>query len=282
MLELAPDLVGMLTLGLSDPPAVAEAGASVQTGIGAIVVALVTLTALEVVLGIDNVVVLAVLAGKLPEKERPKAMRTGLAMAMLMRIVLLFAITWVMQLDAHKLFTALGHEFSAKDLVLVIGGTFLLGKATWEIHHHVEGPSHEEFAKASKRRSFWGVIVQVMLMDAVFSIDSVITAVGMTEGMGNETARLWVMISAVVIAVGVMMVFATAIARFIDKHPTVKVLALAFLVLIGLLLVVDGVGHHVPRGYVYSAMGFSLFVEMINMWARANRKKRLEAKAAAG
>lgn len=222
------------------------------------VMALLALTALEIVLGIDNVVFLAILANKLPEHQRALARRIGLIMAMVGRIVLLFFISWLMGLEA-TVFSVFGMDFSGRDLILLGGGLFLLGKATWEIHESLEGHTspHASAAKVATA-SFTSVIAQVLLMDLVFSIDSVITAVGMTD-------YLWVMVTAIVIAIGVMLVFAGAIARFVERHPTMKMLALSFLLLIGVLLVAEGLGQHIERGYVYFAMGFSLFVELLNL-----------------
>ncbi len=225
-------------------------------------IGLLTLTALEIVLGIDNIVFISILAGKLPPEQQPKARRYGLLAAMGARILLLFSISWVMQLE-DKLFSVLGHGVSGKDLILILGGLFLLGKSTYEIHERLEGESHHQ-AKV-KAVSFAAVITQILLLDMVFSIDSVITAVGMVQWLG-------VMILAVVIAVGVMMAFAEVTARFVEKHPTVKMLALSFLLLIGFSLVVEGVHVHIPKGYIYFAMGFSIFVEMLNLKIRGRSK----------
>jgi predicted tellurium resistance membrane protein TerC len=222
-------------------------------------VALATLTVLEVVLGVDNVIFISILAGKLPEDRQQSARRIGLIAAMLMRIALLASIAWIVKLTA-PLFSVLGHDFSGRDLILLLGGLFLLGKATYEIHDKLEG--EEGHASAKVAASFTGVIVQIMLLDIVFSLDSVITAVGMADDLG-------VMITAVVIAVGVMMLAAEAISAFVEKHPTVKMLALSFLLLIGVSLVADGFHQHIPKGYIYFAMGFSVFVEMINLRVRA-------------
>ena len=225
-------------------------------------VALATLTALELVLGIDNVIFIAILADKLPEEKRARVRRVGLLLAMLMRIVLLFFITLILSLDKSKLFTAFGHDFSGKDLVLVAGGLFLLGKATHEIHNKLEGAeSHEKTSPA--RVSVAGVIMQILLLDLVFSIDSVVTAVGMVKA-----EWVTVMMIAVVISVLAMLALAGVISRFVSQHPTVKILALSFLLLIGMTLVADGTGHHISKGYVYFAMGFSIFVELLNMRLR--------------
>jgi len=223
--------------------------------------ALLTLTALEIVLGIDNIVFIAILSGKLPPEQRNKARQIGLLGAMLMRIALLLSITWIMSLT-KTLFTLFGHGFSGRDLILLIGGLFLIGKSTHEIHARLEGEGAEGGVKRVGA-SMTSVIIQIMLMDIIFSLDSVITAVGMAES-------IYVMIAAVVIAVLVMMVFARAISEFVERHPTIKMLALSFLLLIGVMLVADGFGKHVEKGYVYFAMGFSLFVELLNL--RAKRK----------
>ena len=220
------------------------------------VVALLTLTSLEIVLGIDNVVFIAILTGRLPPEKQKKARFIGLSLAMLMRIGLLLAITWIMTLTT-PLFELFGEEFSGKDLILILGGAFLMAKATYEIHHMFDAHAHDE-ARPARHSSFAVIIVMILALDLVFSLDSVITAVGMAE-------EIWVMVAAVVIAVLVMMIFAGPIARFVARHPAMKTLALSFLLLIGLTLVLDGVGQHVPKGYIYSAMAFSLFVELLNL-----------------
>jgi predicted tellurium resistance membrane protein TerC len=221
-------------------------------------IALVTLTVLEIVLGVDNIIFISILSGKLPQHEQAKARRTGLLLAMLMRIALLFSIAWVTRLT-EPLFAVFGHGVSGRDLVLILGGLFLLAKSTHEIHDNLEGEGPHGEARAVA--SFAGVLVQIMLLDIVFSLDSVITAIGMAD-------QLSVMVLAVMIAVGVMMVAAGPIGRFVERHPTVKMLALSFLLLIGMSLILDGVGQHVPKGYVYFAMGFSVFVELINLRVR--------------
>jgi predicted tellurium resistance membrane protein TerC len=221
-------------------------------------IALVTLTVLEIVLGVDNIIFISILAGKLPQNQQDKARRIGLLLAMLMRIALLFSIAWVTRLT-EPLFPVFSHGVSGRDLVLILGGLFLLAKSTHEIHENLEGEGPHGEARAVA--SFAGVLVQIMLLDIVFSLDSVITAIGMAD-------HLSVMILAVMIAVGVMMVAAGSIGRFVERHPTVKMLALSFLLLIGTSLILDGVGQHVPKGYVYFAMGFSVFVEMINLRVR--------------
>jgi len=222
-------------------------------------IALATLTALEIVLGIDNVVFISILAGKLRPADRARARRVGLSLAMIMRVGLLLSITWVMSLTA-PLFAALGQEISGRDLILVGGGLFLLAKSTFEIHDKLEG--EEGHGSAGVVASFAGVIVQILLLDVVFSLDSVITAVGMAEDVA-------VMILAVIIAVVVMLVAAGSISDFVERHPTVKILALSFLLLIGVSLLAEGFDQHIPKGYVYFAMAFSLFVEMINLRMRA-------------
>ncbi len=222
-------------------------------------VALLTLTGLEIVLGIDNIIFIAILAGKLDAPLQPRARRTGLLLAMITRILLLFGISWVTRLTA-ELFSVIGHPFSGRDLIMLVGGLFLIGKATFEIHHKMEGPSGKEsMAKVSD--SFKAVIIQIIMIDVVFSLDSVITAVGMARD-------ITIMIAAVVISVGIMLVAAGPISAFVERHPTVKILALSFLLLIGVMLVADGCGQHIPRGYIYFAMAFSLVVELLNQRVR--------------
>jgi predicted tellurium resistance membrane protein TerC len=218
--------------------------------------ALLTLTALEVVLGVDNIVFLAILVGKLPPEQRPRARTVGLALAMLMRIGLLFALGALLSLKSD-LFKVFGMGFSGKELILLAGGLFLIGKATHEIHDKLEG-THEDDVVRKGAASFGKVLVQIVLIDAVFSIDSVLTAGGMAD-------HLSIMVAAVVISVLIMMVSAGHISRFVEKHPTIKMLALSFLLLIGVLLVAEGLGGHLDKGYVYFAMAFSLFVEVLNM-----------------
>jgi predicted tellurium resistance membrane protein TerC len=222
-------------------------------------IALLTLTSLEIVLGVDNVIFLSILAGKLPPEERPMARRIGLVLAMLMRIGLLFGLTWVARLTT-PLFSALSYEVSGRDLILIGGGLFLIAKSTYEIHHKLEDP-HVVEKSGAVRASFVSVITQIIILDMVFSLDSVITAVGMSDEIG-------VMVTAVVIAVGFMMIFAGAIGEFVERHPTVKMLALSFLLLIGTALVADGLHHHIPKGYIYFAMGFSVMVEALNLRTR--------------
>lgn len=221
-------------------------------------IALATLTFLEIVLGIDNIIFISILSGKLPEGQQPKARRLGLVAAMVMRILLLFSLAWIIRLTAPW-FTVLGQEISGRDLILILGGLFLLGKSTYEIHDKLEG--EEGHASRAVAASFSSVIVQIMLLDIVFSLDSVITAVGMVD-------QLWVMIAAVIISVAIMMISAEPISAFVHRHPTVKMLALSFLLLIGLSLLLEGFDHHIPKGYIYFAMGFSVFVEMINLRIR--------------
>ena len=221
-------------------------------------VALATLTVLEVVLGVDNVIFISILSGKLPPAQQQRARRWGLFAAMFMRIALLFSLAWISRLTT-PLFSVFTWELSGRDLILLVGGLFLLGKATYEIHDKLEGEGEHGAARVAA--SFVSVIVQIMLLDIVFSLDSVITAVGMAE-------HLWVMVTAVVLAVAIMMVSAEAVSDFVHRHPTVKMLALSFLLLIGLSLVAEGLGHHIPKGYIYFAMGFSVFVEMINLRVR--------------
>jgi predicted tellurium resistance membrane protein TerC len=222
-------------------------------------IALVTLTTLEIVLGVDNIVFISVLAGKLPKEQQQRARRLGLLGAMLMRIGLLFSLSWLSRLTA-PLFTVMSQEISGRDLILLLGGVFLLAKSTWEIHENLEG-AHGRDVKAVPA-SFGALIVQIMLLDIVFSLDSVITAIGMARQLG-------VMVAAVVIAVLVMLWAAKPIGEFVDKHPTVKMLALSFLLLIGFSLVAEGLDQHIPKGYIYFSMGFSVFVEMVNLRVRA-------------
>jgi len=226
-------------------------------------IALATLTALELVLGIDNIVFISILVDKLPPAQREKARRLGLFMAMFMRIGLLLVLSWIIGLVA-PLFTVLGNEISGRDLILLAGGLFLLYKATSEIHQTVTGEEAHEVAAVPS--SFSAVIVQIMLVDMVFSLDSIITAVGMVD-------HIEVMIVAVILSVGLMMLFAPAIGRFVSEHPTIKMLALSFLVVVGVVLIAEGFDQHVPKGYVYFAMAFSLGVEMLNIRMRKRAKK---------
>jgi predicted tellurium resistance membrane protein TerC len=224
-------------------------------------IAFATLTALELVLGIDNVIFISILVDKLPATQREMARRIGLFMAMFMRIGLLLILSVIVGL-VEPLFTVMDQGFSGRDLILILGGLFLLWKSTHEIHGSIEGD--DEVSPQQKALSFGSVIVQIMLIDLVFSLDSIITAVGMVD-------EVIIMIAAVVASVGLMMVFASAIGRFVSAHPTIKMLALAFLVLVGMVLVAEGFGHHVPKGYIYFAMAFSVAVEMLNLKMRKKR-----------
>ena len=226
-------------------------------------IALATLTTLEIVLGIDNIVFISVLADRLPADERPKARQLGLLLAMLTRILLLFSISLIMRLT-EPLFEVFEHSVSGKDLILIVGGLFLLTKSTREIHSKMEGGGDEERI-GGKAVTFGGVLIQIAILDMVFSLDSVITAVGMADALA-------VMVTAVILAVGVMMISAGPVGSFVSKHPTVKMLALSFLLLIGMSLIADGAGFHIPKGYIYAAMAFSVFVEILNL--RADRSQR--------
>src|SRR5512145_628515 len=221
-------------------------------------IALATLTFLEIVLGVDNIIFISILSGKLPHDQQARARRLGLLAAMVMRVALLLSLAWIIRLTAPW-FTILGQAISGRDLILIVGGLFLLAKATYEIHDKLEGEEGHAVKKVAA--SFASVILQIMLLDIVFSLDSVITAVGMVD-------ELWVMVAAVIVAVGIMMLSAEPISAFVHRHPTVKMLALSFLLLIGLSLLLEGFDHHIPKGYIYFAMGFSVFVEMINLRLR--------------
>ena len=225
-------------------------------------IALATLTTLEIVLGIDNIVFISVLADRPPPEQRLKARQLGLALAMLTRILLLFSITFIMRLTA-ALFTLFEHDVSGRDVILIVGGLFLLTKSIREIHHQMEGDD-DEAVGAARTASFGGVLTQIAILDMVFSLDSVITAVGMADDLA-------VMVTAVVLAVGVMMISASPVGDFVSDHPTVKMLALSFLLLIGTSLIADGLGFHIPKGYIYFAMGFSVLVETLNLRARGAR-----------
>ena len=245
------------------------------------VFALVALTLMEIVLGIDNIVFIAIVTGRLPKDQQPSARRLGLAAAMIMRILLLLSITWILQLDnpifkltdfgvPESWFVGSEHasdinDISVKDMILFVGGLFLIANSVHEIHQQIEG--EEEEHKVAANMTFNKALVQMAVMDIIFSLDSVITAVGMAE-------RVNVMIAAVVIAVGVMMVFAGPVSRFVENNPTLRVLALSFLILIGVMLIADGVGTHIDKGYVYFAMGFSIFVEFLNLRARSRSQNR--------
>ena len=221
-------------------------------------VALLTLTFLEIVLGIDNIIFISLVAGKVPEENQKKARLGGLSIALIMRILLLLSITWIIGLK-EPIITMLGFELSWRDIILIAGGIFLLVKSTLEIHHKVEGQEDEpEAGKKSKTMSFTSAIVQIVLLDLVFSFDSILTAVGLTD-------EIILMIIAVVIAIIVMMIFAKPVGEFVNKHPTIQILALSFLILIGVMLIVEGAHYHVPKGYIYFAVFFSLAIEMLNM-----------------
>lgn len=234
-------------------------------------IALFTLTVLEIVLGIDNIVFISILVDKLPKDQQPRARFLGLALAMVMRILLLFSISWVMSLT-NELFAIWGHGFSGKDFILIGGGLFLLFKSTREIHHKIEGdPEGDVAASAPARAAFGAILIQIAMLDIVFSLDSVITAVGMAQS-------IMVMVIAVIVAVGFMMVFAGAVSDFINRHPTVKMLALSFLILIGVMLTIEGFApekaHELHlKNYIYFAMAFSVFVEMLNIRVSNKRKK---------
>jgi predicted tellurium resistance membrane protein TerC len=254
------------------------------------ILALVALTALEVVLGVDNLVFIAILTGRLPPERRAFARRLGLAMAAIGRIVLLLAASWVITLEESELISIdwwrIQVNLSIRDVILIAGGVFLLAKATWEIHHTLEGEIHHAGAATETNQvSVGSIICQILLLDLVFSIDSVLTAVGMVEPQKFTSAPLpyttvpWpamaIMSAAVLTAVAVMLFFITPVSNFIERHPTVKMLALAFLLLIGMILVADGLHQHIPRGYVYFAMGFSIFVEMLNLKAKSRAERKL-------
>jgi predicted tellurium resistance membrane protein TerC len=225
-------------------------------------IGLLTLTVLELVLGIDNIVFISILAGKLPADQQKKARLIGLSLAMIMRILLLLSLTWVMGLT-RPLFTTAGFDVTGRAIILILGGLFLLVKSTHEIHDHIEGEDEHQGARAMA--SLFAVLVQISLLDIVFSLDSVITAVGMVD-------EIAIMIIAVILAVIVMMVFAGPVGGFVERHPTIKMLALSFLLLIGVNLIAEGLGFHIPRGYTYFAMAFSLFVEMLNLKIRSRKR----------
>lgn len=222
-------------------------------------ISLLTLTGLEIVLGIDNVIFISILAGKLPREQQPKARQTGLALALITRIALLCSIAWLARLTA-PLFSVLGHAVAGRDLILLAGGLFLIAKSTYEIHEKLEGA--EAVQSGGKAARFGAIVVQIMLLDVVFSLDSVITAVGMAQ-------QLWVMIAAVVLAMGVMLFFAGAIGDFVHRHPTLKMLALSFLLLIGVALVAESMHQPIPKGYLYFSMAFAFGVELLNLRLRA-------------
>jgi len=229
-------------------------------------IALVTLTVLEIVLGIDNIIFISIMAGKLPANQQGKARTLGLGFALITRVLLLLSLSWVIRLTA-PIFTVLNQDISGRDLILIIGGLFLLAKSTHEIHERLEGVEEGQPVR-KMAASLAGVVVQIGLLDIIFSLDSVITAVGMAR-------QLWVMILAVIIAIGVMMLAAGSIGAFVERHPTVKILALSFLLLIGMSLVAEGMEVHIPKGYIYFAMAFSVFVEMLNLRIRGHEPVQL-------
>jgi predicted tellurium resistance membrane protein TerC len=228
-------------------------------------VALATLTALEIVLGVDNLVFIAIVSGKLPAAQQPLARRIGLALALITRVLLLLTLSWIMGLT-QPMFSVAGHGFSGRDLILLAGGVFLMVKATWEIYAKVEG-THEDAHAEGRRRGLAGVVVQIMILDIVFSLDSVITAVGMVDDVP-------IMVTAIVLAMVVMLFAMESVSRFVEDHPSVKILALSFLMLIGVVLLADGFGHHMPKGYVYFPMAFALGVELLNLRYRTRRGRR--------
>lgn len=233
-------------------------------------VALVTLIVMEVVLGIDNLIFISILTNKLPPEQREKARKIGIGLALIMRLGLLGTVAWIVQLT-NPIFEIFGHAFSWKDIILIVGGLFLLWKATKEIHHNVDPVDHkEDMVGGAAIQSFSSAIVQILVLDLVFSVDSIITAVGMTP-------HLPIMIVAVVVAVTVMLLAATPLANFIERNPTIVMLALAFLLMIGTTLIAEGMGLHVPKGYVYAAMAFSALVEILNMMARNARTRKRQA-----
>ncbi|GAB4325792.1 MAG: TerC family protein [Candidatus Sumerlaeia bacterium] len=246
------------------PPAAADL-ASVES-----LVALLTLTGLEIVLGIDNIVFIAIVTGRLPRNRQALARRLGLGLAMVMRILLLLTLNWIMGLT-RPLLTLAGNEFSGRDLIMLLGGVFLIGKATYEIHERIEGPEPAGLDSAAAPHATLGsVLIWIITLDIVFSLDSVITAVGMAR-------HLIVMIAAIIFAVGIMMVFAEVVSRFIENYPTFKILALSFMLLVGVMLIVEGFGKHVDKGYIYFAMSFSLGVEILNIKAQKGRPSKPSA-----
>tara|TARA_R110002111_G_scaffold117466_1_gene179415 strand:+ start:4934 stop:5695 length:762 start_codon:yes stop_codon:yes gene_type:complete len=229
-------------------------------------IALATLTSLEIVLGIDNIIFISILVGRLPDKQRDLARRLGLSLAMIARLILLFSISWVMGLT-EPWFSLLGREFSGRDLILIGGGLFLLAKATHEIHNSLEGVAQDESGSSAAQATFGSVLVQIGVLDIIFSLDSVITAVGLSDHVS-------IMAIAIVLSVAVMLFAAKSIGTFVDEHPTIKILALSFLIMVGVTLMIEGFGIHVPKGYIYFAMAFSVTVEMINL---RMRKKQVAA-----
>ena len=225
-------------------------------------IALLTLTFLEIVLGVDNIIFISIVTDKLPKEQQPKGRLIGLSLALIMRVALLFGITWIIGFK-EPLFSVLDHSFSGRDLILAAGGLFLLAKSTSEIHHKLEGQADDRDVKNAA--GFWSVILQIIVLDIVFSFDSILTAIGLTE-------HIIIMIIAVILSMGVMLAFSGKIAAFINKHPTLQMLALSFLILIGFMLILDAVGQHVPKGYIYFAVAFSMVVEMLNMRLRKKTK----------
>ncbi len=230
-------------------------------------IALLTLTFLEIVLGVDNIIFISIVSNKLPQHQQAKARNIGLALAMIFRVALLLGITWIIGFT-EPLFTVFNHEVSGRDLILAAGGLFLLAKSTSEIHHKIEGEDHSEDDNG-KKATLASTLVQIVLLDMVFSFDSILTAIGLTE-------EVIIMIIAVIISIGVMMLFAGAISRFINDHPTLQILALSFLILIGFMLIVEALHYEVPKGYIYFAVGFSLLVEVLNMRFRKSRTKPVQ------
>ena len=228
---------------------------------------LVTLTIMEIVLGIDNIVFISVIVNRLPAEQAERARKLGLLLALVFRIILLMFLAWIIGLKAD-VFAAFGYAFSWRDIILITGGVFLIYKGTSEIHEEIEGETEEEEAERKSTYSFASIIGQIIIIDMVFSVDSIVTAIGMAE-------HVEVMITAVIIAIGVMYVASGTVAGFIRRHPTTKMLALSFLLLIGVSLVADGLGFHIPRGYIYAAMGFSVLVEIINVLAGRKKRKRI-------
>lgn len=226
-------------------------------------IALATLTFLEIILGIDNIIFISIITNKLPENQQAKTRTLGLAAALIFRIALLVGITWIIGFT-EPIFTIFSHAFSGRDIILGLGGIFLLAKSTSEIHHKIEGENEE--TKIKKQISVAGVILQIVLLDMIFSFDSILTAIGMTQ-------HLIIMIAAVIIAIGIMMVAAGAISKFINNHPTLQMLALSFLILIGFMLILESIGTHVSKGYIYFAVFFSLFVEILNIQLKKNKKR---------
>jgi len=225
-----------------------------------IIIALLSLIILEIVLGIDNLVFISILVSRLPKSEQSKARNIGLFLAMFMRVGLLFCLTWIMKLS-EPVFTIMMNQISGRDIILILGGIFLIFKSTREIHHHIENEDNEQ---QTKEGVFFSIILQIILLDIIFSLDSVITAIGLA---GDQ---LYIMVTAIIVAIIFMLIFIGSISRFIDEHPTVKILALSFLLLIGMALIGDGLDMHIPKEYIYFAMGFSIFVELINM--KSNKK----------